>query len=217
MVSLKNVFLVLASAASAATAAAIGRRDVQACSSGKSPNCFCPLGTTLQQSTARCRIRAAADDVIAIIGSYHNTSWFGRTPDYVNGTDNEIGGSRTLTGHTLEGDAQFTETLFEYSDNKKGGFTMAYEMENGPVSYIDPDTGETGYYAGYWDYLETKALGSKLTQFDWRIYACFTPAELAGMEFFHGWALANVNAILMEQGLSTGMAQAPFTIESFHT
>lgn len=213
MVSLKST-LFFAATVSAATI--ISNRKVGPCSASNTPNCVCPEGTTLQQSTTRCHIKANAADVTAIVGSYHNTTWFGHTPDSVDGQDNAIGGSRTMTGGTPGGYKQFTETLFEYSTDKKGGFTMAYELENCPVDWHDKETGQVGSYAGYWDYLETKRLGNKHTRFDWRIYACFTTDESEGIKQFHEWALINVNAILESQGKSDGFSQEPFTIDSFH-
>ncbi|KAJ2897702.1 hypothetical protein MKZ38_004479 [Zalerion maritima] len=186
---------------------------LSACSTDNSPKCKCPAGTTLQQSTTQAVILADVADVADIMGSYQDTAWFGESPAYVTGPDNTVGSSRTMIGGTPEGEAEFTEALYEYECDESG-FKMAYTLENAPISYTDPDTGESGSYAGYWDILLVHG-SDDATYVKWGIYACFTTDEVDGIEAFHEGAITNVEAMLAENGLSDGFSKEPMTIELF--
>ncbi|KAK2741486.1 hypothetical protein FQN57_005619 [Myotisia sp. PD_48] len=176
------------------------------CSQFTGPSCTCPANTTFQESTTWAVLGANARDVKAIAGSFQNTDWFGVSSENVKGKDNTLGCTRTLTGEMPVGVLTFVERLYGYQESADGSFTHFYDIENAPINYEGP--AGSGSFHGDWDVLDVIADGPDRTKIVWSIYACFTPD--GGFEHFHESAIKNISSILVSQGKSTGMIQAPY-------
>ena len=55
----------------------------------------------------------------------------------------------------------------------RSGFQIKYQMVDTPYHY-NQTNGEKGQIAGYWEFMEVKAVGPNWTHWLWNIYSCFS-------------------------------------------
>ncbi|PKY03679.1 hypothetical protein P168DRAFT_282398 [Aspergillus campestris IBT 28561] len=191
-----------------ALAIPLSTRVLPLCSAATPRACACPSGTTFVNSTTWARYPATVKDVTAITGNYFETAWFGSSPIKTAGHPYMVGADRTLMGE-LPNTAAFpaTERLTMYKQLPfRSGFQIKYDMVDTPFHY-NQTNGEQGQIAGYWEYMEVRAVGPNRTHWLWNIYSCFsTPSDF---EAFHESAMNNVSSILESRGQMHGRLDGP--------
>jgi hypothetical protein len=152
--------------------------------------CRCPPNSFYQTSSSYAIYPVTATTLSALTIDFHNTAWFGTSPDYVTGENGTtIGAKRYLRAELPEGKeiALITEELTELNIYEEGGFWMKFQMADAPIRYEKMGGGK-GLLAGSWDILEVREVRG-WAYLLWDIHVCFSdhygeslpPTTLAGL------------------------------------
>ncbi|OAL43837.1 hypothetical protein IQ07DRAFT_592644 [Pyrenochaeta sp. DS3sAY3a] len=161
--------------------------------------CRCPADSFYQTSSSYIFWPVPAAEITRLTLNFHETAWFGTSPERVEGNATAVGSKRFLRTELPDsfGTELIVEELTELELYEDGGYWMKFQMGDQPFWYQKKARGQWGLLAGSYDLIDVREVNG-MAYMLWDIHICFM--DHFDLAAFHESGMNNLTAILKAEG-----------------